>query len=46
MHTAVGSSALAQSSLECCLSLESLYALKVAVPKLRSLLSFHHTVYQ
>ena len=40
MHTAVGSSPTAQawarSSLECCLSLKSLYALKATVPKILS----------
>lgn len=40
MHTAVGSSAaaraLALSSQECCLSVSSPYALKVAVPELQS----------
>lgn len=41
MHAAVGSSPTAQararSSLECCLSLKSLYALKATAPKILSL---------
>lgn len=37
---------LAQSSLECCLSLKSLYALKVAVPELLRSLCVFSTLYQ
>lgn len=48
MHTAVRSSAAAltpaQSSLECGLTLKSLYALKVSETKLHSLCFVHHMV--